>query len=259
MPWKGTGRRRWLDTGKCTCSPVENGPPRAHNTAAPLAAQQQPRTSTPTNHLPTALDPTTHAHPPAKSPAQRIHAPRRRVRHHRVRPSNMCASTRPPSTRQPCDGLASCKEALGAACVKSRMQTHTLSRSEGAGATGRIGPVHSKCHRRGAANPRLRALLLPHTARVQTEPCGNAGDVTGAHQWKRAPTRSALRPFRSGHTSTPPHARPPPPPSPVLASTRPQPRPARIGTMPPSNVVAARRSSHRNSMDPLESSAALNE
>ena len=213
MPWKGTGRRRRPDTGSSTCSPVENGPPRAHNTAAPLVAQQQPqqpRTSTPTN--------TTHAQPPAKSPAQRIHAPRRRARHQRVRPSNTRASTRPPSTRQPRDGLASCKEALGAACVKSRMQTHTLSCWGRGGATGRIARCSPNATR-GAANPLLRALLLPHTARVQAGPCGNAGGA-GAHQWKRAPTRSALRPFRTSHTSTPPaparhHHRPPPSPRPA--------------------------------------------
>ena len=217
MPWKGTGRRRRPDTGRSTCSPVDNGPPRAHNTAAPWAAQQQPqqpRTSTPTN--------TTHAQPPAKSPAQRIHAPRRRARHQRVRPSNTRASTRPPSTRQPRDGLASCKEALGAACVKSRMQTHTLSCWGRGGATGRIARCSPNATR-GAANPppprpptaahcegagrAMRECRRRWRASVEARP-NQVGPPTLSHESHLYTTR----------------ARPPPPPPPVLASTRPQPQ-----------------------------------
>lgn len=241
MPWKGTGRRRRPDTGRSTCSPVDNGPPRAHNTAAPLVAQQQPqqpRTSTPTN--------TTHAQPPAKSPAQRIHAPRRRARHQRVRPSNTRASTRPPSTRQPRDGLASCKEALGAACVKSRMQTHTLSCWGRGGATGRIARCSPNAIR-GAANPLLRALLLPHTARVQAGPCGlrecrrrwrasvearpnQAGPPTLSHESHLYATR----------------ARPPPPPLPRPRLDAPT-APGQIGTMPPSHVMWSQHGAVPNS------------
>ena len=216
MPWEGTGRRRRPDTGRSTCSPVENGPPRAHNTAAPLAAQQQPqqpRTSTPTN--------TTHAQPPAKGIASATHPcftttraapPRATFQHARIHPASLHA----PAARWACILQ---RGAWGGMRQKPHADTHPVALGRG-GATGRIGPVLSKCHRRGAANPRLRALLLPHTARVQTEPCGNAGDVTGAHQWKRAPTRSALRPFRTSHTSTPPRAGPPPSPRPPSSPRR---------------------------------------
>ena len=117
-------------------------------------------------------------------------------------------------------GLHPAKRRLGRHASKAACRHTPLSRSEGAKATGRIAPVHSKCHRRGAANSRVRALLLPHTARVRAKPCGNVGDVAGAHQWKRAPTRSALRPFRTSHTSTPPRAGPPPSPRPPSSPRR---------------------------------------
>ena len=254
MPWKGTGRRRRPDTGRSTCSPVDNGPPRAHNTAAlpPLhwwrsssrssRAQALPPTprmrSLLQNHqrnasMPhndacgtTASDLPTRAHPPGLPPrasrAMGLHPAKRRLGRH----------------------------ASKAAC------RHTPCRAgEGAGRRGGS-PGALQMPPEAPPTPLLRALLLPHTARVQAGPCGNAGGA-GAHQWKRAPTRSALRPFRTSHTSTPPaparhHHRPPS--SPRRAHS---PRPDRHHATITCHVVAARRGSQFPYGS--ESSAALNE